>query len=149
MCSRKLRLCLMAFAATVLTAGLAWALGFSLSETKEQLKLKYDVSSENHGGRVSITLTITDEGRLKPLTSVDLAVPSKNEPGCFDLSLSLATNSVDGKQVAMVHLKRELAERAEFWLKTWSLDGKKGSLTWYYHVIPIAQYLKGGQGKKD
>jgi hypothetical protein len=46
-------------------------------------------------------------------------------------------------------LKRELAERAEIQLKTSSLDGKQQALTWYYHVIPIAEYLKNGEQKKD
>ena len=62
---------------------------------------------------VTITFTLADEGRLKPLDSVDLSIPSKDKhkSGGFmsDLSLSLATRKVDGKQVASVHLKKELA----------------------------------------
>jgi hypothetical protein len=140
----------MAFATVVSAAGLAWALGYGLGETKEQLKLAYDVSSVDNGAdRVSVTLTIADEGRLKPVTSVELAVPSKDETGYYDLSLSLATSHVNGRQVARVQLKRELAERAEFWLKTSTLDGKTTPLTWYYHVIPIAKYLRSGQANKN
>jgi len=134
------------FAALVLGADPAWAEGFQLGETKEQLKLKYGVLLTDHGtGRVTVTLTIADEGRLKPLNSVDLGIPSKDGTGYFDLALSLATRKVDGKQVVSVHLKRELAERAEFDLKTSTLDGKQEALTWYYHKIPIAEYLKTGE----
>ena len=58
--------------------GLAWALGFELGQTKEELKLKYDVSVKDHGtGRVTIVLKIEDYGRLKPVNSVDFYIPAK------------------------------------------------------------------------
>jgi hypothetical protein len=140
----------MVFVALVLAAHLAWAIGFQLGETKDQLKLKYDVSVVDHRtGRVTVTLTIADEGRLKPLNSVDLAIPSKDGTGYYDLMLSLAPRNVDGKKAVSVHLRRELAERAQFDLKTSGLDGKKEPLTWYYYVIPIAEYLKKGEPKKE
>jgi len=149
---RTLRLSSMVFAAIVLAANRAWALGFRLGETKEQLKLDYEVSVVDHGtGRVTVTLTIADEGRLKPLRSVDLDFPSKDKhkDGGYmaDLWLSLATKKVDGKLLVSVHLKRELAEQAEIHLKTGSLDGKREALTWYYHAIPIAKYMKNGERK--
>lgn len=139
----------MVFAAIVLAPNIVWGLGEQLGETKEQLGLKYDVSWVDHGtGRVTVTLAIVDEGRLKPLDSVDLVIPPQDGTGYVDLSLSLATRDVDGKRLAKVHLKRDLAERAEIHLKTSSLDGKKSPLTWYYHVIPVAEYLKNGGQKK-
>jgi hypothetical protein len=145
---RTLRLSSLVLAALVLTADLAWAEGLGLGETKEQLNLKYDVSVVDHGtGRVTVNLTIADEGRLKPLDSVDLVVPSKDGTGFVDLALSLATREVDGKRSVSVHLKRELAERAEIHLRTSSLDGKQEPLTWYYHAIPIAEYIKNGDRK--
>ena len=108
---RKFCLLLIVFAATVLATCLAWAEGFGLGETKEQLKLKYDVSVKDHGtGRVTANLTITDQGRLKPLDSVDLVIPSKDGTNFVDLSLSLATRKVAGKLLVRVYLKRELAE---------------------------------------
>jgi hypothetical protein len=126
---RKFRLPSIVFAAVVLTACFAWAEGFGLGETKEQLKLKYDVSLKDHGtGRVTVIVTIVDEGKLKPLDSVDLVIRSKDETRFVDLSLSLATRKFDGKLLARVHLKRELAERAEIQLRTSSLDGKKEEL---------------------
>ena len=153
MAMRTLRLFSMVLAALVLTANHAWALGFELGETKEQLKLDYEASVMDHGtGRVTVTLTIADEGRLKPLDSVDLYIPSKdkhkNGGNMADLSLSLAIREVDGKQSVRVHLKSELAEQAEIHLKTSSLDGKQQLLTWYYHVIPISKTMNDGQRKK-
>ena len=140
-------LSLVMIAALFSTTKLAWAEGFELGETKQQLKLGYEVAVKDHGtGRVTITFTLADDGRLKPLDSIDLSIPSKDKhkSGGFmsDLSLSLATRKVDGKQVASVHLKKELAERAQIQLKTRSLDGKQEPLTWYYHRIRIVDYLK-------
>ena len=153
MCVRKLRLPAFAFAAVVLAADVTWALGFRLGETKEQLGLKYDVSVVDHGtGRVTVNLTIADPGRLKPLDSVDLVIPNKETKdgaGFVDLSVALAAKEVDGKRSVSVHLAREWAERAEIQLKTSSLDGKKLGLTWYYHAIPLAGYLKGVKPKGD
>lgn len=138
------------FAVSVLAGGLAWALGLGLGETKEQLKLKYDVSVTDHGtGRATIRLTIADQGRLKPLSSVDLVIPSKDGTGFVDLSLPIAMKEVGANQVAYIHLKRELAERAEVQLKTSSLDGKQQALTWYYHEIPLANYMKADLPEKD
>ena len=148
---RKTCLPLVVLTAIVLAANSAWALGLELSETKEQLKLKYDVSVVDHGtGRVTITLTIADEGRLVPLDrGVELLIPSKEGTGYVDLSVSLNRRKVEGKQVVSVHLTKELAERAAIQLNTDTLDGKVAPLTWYYHSIPIARYLKTeGQKKK-
>ena len=143
---RKLRFLSLVFAVIVLSASVTWALGFGLGETKEQLKLKYEVKVLDHGNDcVSVSMTITDEGRLKPLNSVDLVIPnkeSKDGSGSPDLSLSLAIRKVDGKRVVRVHLKKELAERADFQLTTSSLDGKQEALTWYYYTIPIAEHIK-------
>jgi hypothetical protein len=136
-------------AIVLLSAGLAWALGFELGETKDQLGLKYDVAVQDHGtGRVTVTLTIADDGRLKPLRSVDLVVPSDDGAGHVDLALSLALKDSGGKRTASVHLKRALAERAEIHLVTDHLDGKQLALTWYYHVIRLADHIRRSAPKK-
>jgi hypothetical protein len=129
--------------ASVLAANSAWALGHGLGQTKEELKLDYEVVVKDHGtGRVSIELTIADLGRLGPLNSIQLVIPSKDGTGHVDLSLSLATSDTDGKLVARAHLIRGLAERAQIQLRTSALDGKQELLTWYYHTIPIAKHFK-------
>jgi hypothetical protein len=139
----------MVFATMVLAAYLAWAEGLGLGETKEQLQLQYDVAVVDHGtGRVTVTLTLADQGRLKPLRSVDLVIPSKDGTNYVDLSVSLAPREIEGKQVVQVHLIREWAERAEIHLSTNHLDGKQEALTWYYHTIPIAEYLKAAERKR-
>ena len=153
MYARKLCLPLAVLAALVLTAGQAWALGLELGESKEQLKLKYHVSVQDHGtGRITITLTIADEGRLGPLRSIDLGIPGKvKEPdggNYMDLSVSLLPRKEDDKQVVRVHLHKDLAERASITLNTSHLDGKQEPRTWYYHSIPLAKLVKEAEEKK-
>lgn len=139
---RKVCLAGLTFVACILAANWAWAIGFELGETKEELKLKYEVKATDHKtGRVTVTLTLEDEGRLGPLDSIDLQIADAAGPGYVDLSISLAVRKVDGKQVVTAHLLRSLAERGSLQLKTHSLDGKKEGRTWYYHAIPLAPQL--------
>ena len=91
---RTLRLPLMAMAAVVLAGGVAWGMGFMLGQTKEELKLEYEVSVVDHGtGRVTVVLTLVDEGRLKPLDEVQLVIPgqeTENDGGHWmDLVVSI------------------------------------------------------------
>ena len=138
----------MVLVAIVPTRADAWAVGFILGETKEQLKLQYDVSVYDHNtGRVTVTITIADDGRLRPLDSVDLHFPSteKHADGIgtkSDLSLSLAMRHDGKKRVATVHLRNDWAERAEFWLTTSTLDGKRDPTSRQHHVIQVAKYKK-------
>jgi hypothetical protein len=152
MAARGHRIPLLATAALLLATTIVLALGHELSETKEQLQLKYEVSAVVHdSGRVTVNLTIADQGKLKPLDSVQLAVPSQDKSGFYDLSISLATEIVDGKLTARAHLSRDLADRAEFHLVTHTplneQDGKS-ERTWYYHTIPVAKYIKDAAQKQ-
>lgn len=150
---KRLRLPAIVLTAIALPASIAWALGFELGESKEELKLNYDVSVTDHKtGRVTIVLKIADYGRLKPVYSVDLSIPAKeshNGRGHYaDLVVALALRKEDGKDVARVHILKELAERASIQLKTNHRDGKQAAATWYYHRIPIAKYLKKPEEKE-
>jgi hypothetical protein len=141
----------------VVAAGIAdqaWGLDFALSETKEELKLKYDIAVEEHSfdgastGRVTVVLTLADEGRLKPLDGVQLDIrgEEKNKDGSYWMDLVLLIDmrkANDGKLVGRVHLRKDWAERAVIRLNTRTMDGKTMNLTGgMYHVIPIAKYLK-------
>lgn len=146
---------IVALALTAIAApSLAWALGFELGESKEELKLKYDVSVTDHKtGRVTVVLKIKDYGRLKPVFAVDLSIPAqeRHDGGrghYMDMVVSLAHRKEDGKDVYRAHLLRKLAERASIDLKTGHLDGKQSPATWYYHSIPIAKYLKESEQKE-
>lgn len=147
---RTLRLPSLVLAVVFLSTSLACALWLELGETKEQLKLKYDVSLVDHGtGRVTAKLTLDDEGRLKPVFEVRLTISGTDGTGRPDLSLPLAIIREDGKQFVEVHLKRELAQRAVIQLMTSGLDGKIEPLNSYYHNIVIADYMKNREPNKD
>ena len=138
------------FAALLMVSNHAWAIGFGLGETKEELELDYEVSAVDHGtGRVSVTLMIADPGRLGPLDAVYLSIPSEDGTNHVDLSIALDTREVDGGLLVHIHLKRELAERGEIRLRTSHLDGKQELLTWYYHAIPIAEHLPNEEQEED
>lgn len=149
---RRKRLIVILTLATIAVPGLAWALGFQLGESKEELKLKYDVSVTDHEtGRVTVVLKIEDYGRLKPVFAVDLSIPARERRDggrgrYMDMVVSLAHRKEDGKDVYRAHLLKELAERASIDLKTGHLDGKQTPRTWYCHRIPIARYLTESDG---
>jgi hypothetical protein len=130
------------FSAIVLGATVAWALNFGLSETKDELKLDYTIAVIESGtGRVTVKLAIADDGRLAPISSVQLNVPADDGSGYSDLSLSIAPRNADGKRHYSVHLKRNLAARASIRLMTSTLDGKQTPRTGYFHEIKLAEYL--------
>lgn len=148
MSMRTLRLTFMLLMALLPTANRAWALGEVLGQTKDELKLKYDVAVHDHGdSRLTVEFTLADEGRLKPLDAVELNIPGqeKDKGGGWptDLAVSLEmARTADGKRVARIELRKEWAERAAIWLTTTTFDGKRLATTRYHHVIPIALYMK-------
>lgn len=144
--SRTARIVLGIVVALAIPASCAFALGFRLGESKDQLKLKYNVSVYDHDtGRVTVRFTLEDEGRLKPITSIDLHIPSDemHEGGGFksDLTISMAVSKEGAKQVGRVHIRKDWASRAEIHIKTGQLDGKREKATWYYHAIPLKDLM--------
>ncbi|MCA9261352.1 MAG: hypothetical protein KDA61_19185 [Planctomycetales bacterium] len=140
--SRTTRLILAIAAAFAVPASISLALGFRLGESKEELKLEYEVSVYDHAtGRITVEFTLIDTGRLKPINSVDLHISSgeKHDGGGFksDLAMSMALRKEGTKQIGRVHLRKDWAERAEIQIKTGQLDGKPEPLTWYYYAVPL------------
>ncbi|HVW00047.1 MAG TPA: hypothetical protein VHB77_06900 [Planctomycetaceae bacterium] len=140
---RKTCVTALVFGIVAVVANLVFALDVPLPETKDQLGLKYDVAAEDLGnGRVDFVLTVRDEGRLKPLDSVDLVISGGARcGGANDLSLSLATTSREGKITTHVLLSKDLAARAEFRLRNYSLNGETQPFKYYYHSIALAPSL--------
>jgi hypothetical protein len=126
---------------------LARGIGFVLGESKEELKLEYDVAVTDHGtGRVTVVFTLDDAGRLDPLDEVQFTIPAEeqNSDGgrWMDLVISVDMQKTDDdRRIGRVHILKALAERAEIRLNTHTLDGQVDPLTRLHHVIPIADYL--------
>ena len=146
--------CFVILPLTVGFSGGSMPMGFELAESKEELKLDYDVSIVDHDtGRVTLVFTPKDDGRLKPVSNVDLYIPSdKKHVGggvMSDLSLSLDLREVEGQRIARVHIAKELAENAQLKIKTNHLDGKREPRTWYYHKISFKDFAAKKQGEAD
>ena len=139
-------------AAVAWTGERACAIGFILGKSKDELKLKYDLTVHDHGtGRVTVVLTLEDEGRLKPLDEVQLVIPAKDKDSdggyWMDLVVSIDVVKADGdKRVGRVHILKELAERAEIQLNTHTMDGKMDPMTRLHYVIPLASHMKNVPG---
>jgi hypothetical protein len=148
MSARRFRLAGLGLTVILLVGGSASAIGFILGETKEELKLKYDVAVQDHGtGRVTVVLTLADEGRLAPLDEVELVIPAEKMESdggrWMDLAVSIEMRkSEDGQRVGRVHFLKTLAERASIRLNTHTMDGNLDPLTRLHHVIELDKYLK-------
>ena len=144
---RKLRLPFFVLAVIALAANFVWALNFELGETKQQLKLEYDVVVKDIGANgYLIDLTIANQGRMKPLSDVGLCVYGKEMTNqgrspVIDLALSLAPRKEGDKLSVHFQLNREWAERAEISLLTSHLDDQK-LVESCYHVIRLREHLK-------
>ena len=148
--SRIFKLLLAVVVLVVIPTSFALAMGFKLRESKEELKLNYDVSIYDHDtGRATIKFTLIDAGRLKPITSVDLSIASKekHDSGGFksDFTMSMALRKDGEKRIGSVHIRKDWAERAEIRIKTGHLDGKQEPATWYYHSIPLNELVARGK----
>src|SRR4051812_14872949 len=65
-------------AAIVLMSGPSWAIYNVLGPSKDEWGLKYDVQVNDAGGdTATVVFTLADEGRLKPLYSIELFVFNK------------------------------------------------------------------------
>ncbi|MGB0578827.1 MAG: hypothetical protein ACPGVU_03900 [Limisphaerales bacterium] len=134
------------FLTLLLCATNAFALGEELGQSKEELKLDYTLSvTEHKTGRITVVFRLEDEGRLKPLSSVDLSIPSDDGTGYFHLVTALKLQAEGDAKVARIHIHRDWTKNANITLKTSHLDGKSSLRTWYYHVVPISKFLKSSK----
>ena len=75
---------MLAAAVVFLTSVRSWAIYDVLGPSKDEWGLKYDVQINDAGGNnVTVVFTLADEGRLKPLTTIELYAfnPQTDEQG--------------------------------------------------------------------
>ncbi len=143
---------ILAVAALVLMAGQGWAIYYGLPFSKDEWGLKYDVEvHEADSDTVNVVFTLADEGRLKPLYSIDLVAFSKQtDPQggrSYDVKepIKLKSNE-DGKRVGQVQMRKEFLDRAKIRILTQMVDGKRQPSGGAYIDIPIAKYWKKSSG---
>src|SRR5262245_28431124 len=106
------------FAAIALLAGEAWAVFFALGPSKDEWGLKYDVAVEDaDSNTLTVKFTLADEGRLKPIYSITLAVLDKQnstkDSRRYDVKGRLELKPTgDGKRVGQIQLRKDLADQA-------------------------------------
>ncbi len=141
---------MLAVAAIVLMADRCWAIRYPLPPSRDEYGLKYDVSVEDAGnGMLNVVFTLSDEGRLKPLYSIDLVAFSKQtdrEGGrAYDVMEPIKLHKTeDGRRVGQVQLPKQHVDRAKIRLITLTVDGKRQPSGGAIHDIPIAKYLNRG-----
>ena len=134
-------------AAMVLTSDRCWAIRAGLGPSKDEWKLKYDVAVyEADGDKLTVVFTLADEGRLKPIYSIDLVVFSKqtdNQGGrTYDVNVPIELKSTeDGKRAGQVQIRKEFADRAKIRIITLTVDGQRQPSGGAFYDIPIAKFL--------
>ena len=145
----RLAMGLLVVAAIVLMANRSWAVRQGLGPSKDEWNLKYDVAVSDAGdGKVNVVFTLADEGRLKPIYSIDVVAFSKqldNQGGhTYDVKAPIELKkSEDGKRVGQVQIGKEFLDRAKIRILTLTVDGKRQPISGgMFYDIPLDKYSK-------
>ena len=126
-------------ATLALLPGICWAVYHELGPSKDEWGLKYDVEvSEADGDKANVVFTLADEGRLKPLYSIQVVAFSK--PGSdggrsYDVKAPITVKPTkDGQRVGQVQIPKEFADRAMIRILTLTVNGRKQTSASYYDI---------------
>src|SRR3990172_2208533 len=133
-------------AATVLMSGRIWAIFYPLGPSKDEWKLKYDVEvHDSDGDKLTIVFTLADEGRLKPIASINLVAfsePDKLGGRTYDVKAPIELKPTkDGRRAGQAQMRKQFVDRAKIRILTLMVDGKRQTAGAAYFDIPIAKYM--------
>lgn len=134
-------------AAVVLTSSLSWAVYYELGPSKDEWGLKYsgDVTATN-AGKLNVSFTLADQGRLKPVHSVHvfaLSKPDGSGSRTYLLKAPMALKPTeDGKLTGQVQIGKELANLAVVRIFSYTVDGQPQRQGVRYYDIPLTKFLK-------
>jgi hypothetical protein len=134
-------------AAVVLMSGRSWAVYFGLGPSKDEWKLKYDVDvNAVDGDTLTVVFTLADEGRLKPIYSIDLVAFSKQTDSqggrSYDVKAPIQLKTTkDGKRAGQVQIRKEFVDRAMIRILTLTVDGQRQQAGAAYYDIPLKKFL--------
>jgi hypothetical protein len=134
-------------AVIALMAGRCWATFYGLGPSKDEWGLKYDVEVSDAGGdMLTVVFTLADEGRLKPIHSIDLIALSKQTDSqggrSYDVKEHVEFKTTpDGKRAGQVKIHKQFADRATFRILTQTVDGKKHTSGASHYSVPLKKYL--------
>ena len=135
-------------AALVLMSDRCWAIYYRLGPSKDEWGLKYDVAvNEADGDMVTVEFTLANEGRLKPIHSIDLVAFSKQTDSqggrSYDVMVPIELKPTqNGRRAGEVQIRKEYLDRAKIRIITLTVDGKRQPSGGAFYDIPIAKYLK-------
>jgi len=143
----RLAMAILVVAAILLTSGHSWAIYDVLGPSKDEWGLKYDVQINDRGdGTVTVVFTLADEGRLKPLSSIELYVFNReadNQGGhAYDVKEPIELKPTkDGRRVGQAQMRKEYVDRAKIRILTKTVDGKHQQPGFADYEIPIRKFL--------
>jgi hypothetical protein len=90
--------------------------------------------------------TLADEGRLKPLSLIELIALSKetdNQGGhTYNVKVPIVLKPTqDGRRAGQVQIRKEFADRAQIRILTDRVDGQPRQSGWACYEIPINKFL--------
>ena len=138
---------LLVAAVTLLMSGRSWAVYNVLGPSKDEWGLKYDVQVSDAGdGTLTVVFTLADEGRLKPLSLIELIAYSKeadNQGGhSYDVKEPIVLKPTqDGRRAGQVQIRKEFADRAQIRILTDRVDGQPQRPGLACYEIPINKFL--------
>ena len=139
-------------AAILLMSGRSWAIYYGLGPSKDDWGMKYDVAvNEVDHDTLSVVFTLADEGRLKPIYSLELIAFSKetdNQGGHgYDVKAPIELKPTkDGRRAGQVQIRKEFADRAMFRILTHMVDGQQQPSGGAYYDIPLNKFLNKAPG---
>jgi hypothetical protein len=141
---------LLVVVAVVLMSSRSWAIYYELGPSKDEWGLKYDgeVTATNDG-KLNVTFTLADQGRLKPIHSVHIFAMTPPNPDGSRTYLLKAPMTLkptqDGKQTGQLQIGRELANLAVVRIFSYTVDGQPQKQGVRYYDIPVRKFIKKGQ----
>ncbi len=134
-------------AVTLLMSGRSWAVYNVLGPSKDEWGLRYEVQVTDAGdGTLSVVFTLVEEGRLKPLSLIELIADSTETDSqgghayVVKAPIVLKPTS-DGRRAGQVQIRKEFADRARFRILAKNVDGQPQQSGWASYEVPLNKFL--------
>jgi len=143
----RLATTILVVAVTLLTTARGWAVYNLLGPSKDEWGLKYGVQVNDAGdGMLTVVLTVADEGRLKPLSLIELIALSKETDSqgghTYEVRAPIVLKPThDGQRAGEVQLRKEFADRARIRILSDRVDGQPQQSGWACYEIPLNKFL--------
>jgi hypothetical protein len=138
---------MLAVAVILLMSGRSWAIYDVLGQSKDEWGLKYEVQVNDTGGdTVTVVFTLADEGRLKPLSSIELFAFSKETDSqgghSYDVKAPIELKTTkDGRHAGQVQMRKKFLDRAKIRILTKFVDGKAQQPGFAAYEVPISKFV--------